>query len=52
MNNNLSNKQKQFVKMMLRDPEKEKWGFELLSKRDDLHIFFYELKEKGLFFPG
>lgn len=50
--NSLSSKQQSFVKLMKDGEDQERHGFQLLSKRTDLGIFFDALVKEGLFDPA
>jgi hypothetical protein len=50
--NSLSSKQQSFVKLMKDGEDQERRGFELLSKRADLAVFFDALAAEGLFEPS
>ncbi len=45
----LTDKQKRFIALMLENDEQERWGFDLLLKRDGFQEFFHPLKDAGLF---
>jgi hypothetical protein len=48
----LTSNQKSFIERMASGETFERHGFDLLSKREDLELFFDALQEKGLFHPS
>src|SRR5687767_8730105 len=45
----LSEKRKWFLSQMAESPEQERWGFELIQKRQDFLDFFIHLRDRGFF---